>query len=174
MVFKGGFRKGVGLPIEMFRARFLERIFYASPDGCWYWTGITDVGGYGCFDRLHKRTKAHRQSYEFHKGPIPPGICVCHTCDNRLCVNPDHLFLGTYADNARDMASKGRNTRRLGESNHNAKLTKDQVYQILDARINKKLTLSAIAADFNTTATNICAIARGRAWKDVLKEFAKL
>lgn len=80
-----------------------------NKNGCWEWT-LSRAQGYGKFmNKQRKRVMAHRESYKAFIGEIPKGLLVCHSCDNRLCINPDHLFLGTYKDNMDDMVKKGRN-----------------------------------------------------------------
>jgi hypothetical protein len=86
--------------------------------GCWEWTGRISVVGYGQIKDHYKTRNAHRVSYELNVGPIPDGLVVCHTCDNRKCVNPSHLWVGTFGDNNRDREAKGRG--RWGPNSPNA------------------------------------------------------
>ena len=93
---------------------FFEKIDKSDDEnGCWKWQAALDGNDYGIFCVFKTNFRAHRFSYEWHKGLIPKGMMVCHTCDNPPCVNPDHLFLGTAKDNAQDMVKKGRNRTRV-------------------------------------------------------------
>lgn len=89
--------------------RFWSKVNKEAPGGCWEWTAGLNSAGYGQFSNWPSAPqRAHRVSWEFANGEIPDGLCVLHRCDNRPCVNPAHLFLGTKGDNIRDCFAKGR------------------------------------------------------------------
>jgi len=136
--------------------------------GCWEWTASIKRNGYGQIGvRQPKPTMldAHRASWMVHKGPIPKGMRVLHHCDVKACVNPEHLFLGTQADNVRDMIAKGRAnnaTRHRGEAHYAAKLTWEQVRAIrADTR-----TQVVIAAEYGVRQSYISNIKLYRKWRN--------
>jgi hypothetical protein len=94
--------------------RFWSKVDKSGPNGCWVWTASCHPHGHGQFSLHGVPVKSHRLSYEWANGPIPPDRGVLHHCDNPPCVNPDHLYLGTQADNDRDMAVRRRGTARRG------------------------------------------------------------
>jgi hypothetical protein len=119
--------RGCLLP-EDINIRFWRHV--NKTDSCWEWVGRKHKFGYGVIVVDGKSKRASRVVWELTNGTIPEGLEVCHKCDNPPCVNPSHLFLGTHADNMKDMVKKGRVNALCGENNINAKLTWSQVSEI--------------------------------------------
>lgn len=160
---------------------FWSKVRKSGGDECWTWTGRLNESGYGTLDIEGRAERAHRLSWILSEGPIPENICVLHHCDNRACVRPDHLFLGTRGDNARDMASKGRQSVQMhperrpicplelkprGEGHGMSRLTDDQVLDIRARRAAGEM-LSDLAAEYGVAKTTICAITTGTTWRHV-------
>lgn len=142
--------------------RFLDGYTAGPPDACWLWTGPRHRNGYGVITDDHLRqAQAHRVAYERAHGQIPPGLNVCHRCDNHACVNPSHLFVGTSADNSADMVRKNRQAKgsRVGTS----KLTESEVRAI--RALYPRMTQKALAAKFGVSSPLIHAIISLKAWK---------
>jgi hypothetical protein len=136
-----------------------------DPSGCTLWTGTLSKLGYGRMCVGNGRWKfAHRWLWEQINGPVPQGLFVLHSCDVRNCVNPLHLRLGTLKDNSKDMVTRDRSTR--GERHHNAKLTNEQVSEILFLT-SQRVPRSEIARRFGVIPTNISYITSGKAWKHI-------
>ena len=151
-----------GRPRSDARARFFARVDTSGE--CWTWTARTTVDGYGVFSVGASNVGAHRFSYELHTGPIGEGLFVCHRCDNRRCVNPAHLFLGTPAENSADMAAKGRSVR--GNQQVRAKLTDAAVRDIREARA-RGTGVDELAARFQVDRHTITRAALRRGWRHV-------
>lgn len=141
--------------------RFWSRV--RKTDDCWLWTGASDRRGYGRITVAGASVHlVHRVSWALAFGNAPPGALVCHRCDNPPCVNPDHLFLGTNADNSADMAKKQRHLR-LGDrwSQGYAKLTAQQVRSIRERR-DAGHQVKEMAREFGVHFQSVYAILSGR------------
>lgn len=131
-------------------------------DGCWEWTGSTGkTSGYGVIQYNGKQTQPHRVAWELEYGTIPPGMYICHHCDNRLCVRPDHLFVGTPKENTADMIAKGRVAR--GNRMPQTKLTPDDVRAIRASTESYKI----IAARYGIRDMYVYEIRSRRVWKHI-------
>lgn len=134
--------------------------------GCWIWQLGRDASGYGTINRLDCQEKrAHRYFYEKRFGPIPAGMLVCHRCDNPPCVNPDHLFLGTYKDNAHDSMNKGRWPN--GSQRSQAKLTESQVLEIRLIYGSGGTTQLDLARKFGVSRSLVRNIVLNKAWRQL-------
>jgi hypothetical protein len=152
----------VARPVEV---RFWEKV--QKTNECWLWTGTKAKNGYGVLRMNRKTATVHRLSWQLHKGQIPKGKSVCHHCDIRHCVRPDHLFIATQEGNLQDASQKGRlNGRNVGrgERHGNHKLTETQVRQIR-AMVG---TQTAIAKQFGISRVTISDIKRRLWWKHVV------
>jgi DNA-binding XRE family transcriptional regulator len=162
------------------RAASVDRFWanVAKDDGCWLWAGYVQPDGYGQASYKGRRIRAHRLSWELTHGPIPNDIKVLHTCDNPTCVRPDHLFLGTNADNSRDMVRKGRQAsgdrspsrrhrepRPRGERHHNSRYTDEQVAEMRALYAEGGWTQRQLAARFGVSQAAIQQVLSGKARK---------
>lgn len=135
------------------------------PGDCHLWQGGTFDVGYGAMWVNGQNRGAHRLAWEFANGEIPKGMFVCHKCDNRLCVNVDHLFLGTQYDNIDDMVSKQRHAR--GETQSASKLTEEQVLEIREIYARGGITQTALGKRYGVGHTTVSYVVNKRAWSHV-------
>lgn len=153
------------------QARFFNHVDKNGPihpihGKCWQWKGTLFSKGYG---RLCGVGYAHRISWMIHVGEIPSGLCVCHKCDNPSCVNPDHLFLGTNADNMKDKVDKGRSSRCLGEHHGRSKLTDADVLAIRSLYLegSREFGLSSLAEIFGISTSTTNRIVKRKIWNHI-------
>jgi hypothetical protein len=146
----------------------LDKLFWLYVDkrgeeDCWLWTGAYGRNGYGrTGQKGNPDLRAHRVSFELTKGSIPEGLVVMHSCDNRGCVNPAHLSVGTRAENMHDMIAKGRAVHQQGAENPRSKLTEKDVLEIRATDIKN---FAECARRYGVTAPTIAAAKFGLTWR---------
>lgn len=162
--------RGAAAPLT--REQFSRRWIPEPNTGCWLWTGATSGPWPFEYGRLIRRggrlIKAHRESYEIHRGEVPDTLKVCHHCDTPLCVNPDHLFLGTQRQNLADMREKSRHpgpTPLRGEAGNSAKLTEAAVREVRALKGVEPQRVTATRLGVSQSA--IMRIVTRRNWKHV-------
>ena len=145
--------------------RFWAKVDKRGPNECWEWQGYKIPAGYGQIREGvggSRNLRVHRVSWELANGcPIPTGKFVCHHCDNPSCVNPAHLWIGTNADNQRDMVNKGRSGR--GARTRNSKLTEQDVHEIRQM-LSRDILQRVIAKKYGVTRATISKIKTGETW----------
>lgn len=152
--------RGIGLAVPI-SERFWR--YVRKTDGCWLWLGTTDADGYGLSWVDGKNVRAHRLSYEMAYGPIMDDRRVLHACDTPPCVRPEHLSLGTNADNVADMMAKGR--QRVGEQVWKAKLTADAVLAIRARYAAGGVSHLALAAEYGVAEGTVQKVLKRKTWK---------
>lgn len=139
---------------------------YKNLGRCWIYGGADDGSGYGTFGIAGRIHRTHRLSWTISIGEVPVGLCVLHKCDNRRCVNPNHLFLGTRVDNNKDRHAKGREKPCKGSTNGRAKITEEQAVEIRSLQ-RSGWTYTQLMVKYGLSKSMIGNIVQGKAWRHV-------
>lgn len=159
---------GLGAKSVPIAERFWQFVFPNTPDECWEWQSSLSSHGYGQMSAGKgggSPLSAHRISWELHRGPIPPRMFVLHHCDNRRCVNPAHLFIGTCHDNALDASAKGR--LRHGEGHHAAILTEQTVVLCRRLYAAHQASIRALARRYGVQQKAMSDAVHGKTWAHI-------
>lgn len=149
--------------IKTVEEKFFEKVSGYSNNECWGWH-TSKKNNYGRVQNKGKQKQAHRISWELHYGEIPKGLFVCHHCDNKNCVNPKHLFLGTCSDNVQDMLNKNLDNTK-GEKHKKNKLKEKEVEEIIVKTKIYNMNQRKLAKEYNVSQSLIMRIATNRNWK---------
>ncbi len=152
--------------INEVRTRIEKWAFPEPNTGCWLWSGVVGQSGYGSVSISKIKYQAHRISYLLYNGIDPGNSLVLHKCDVRICVNPDHLFLGDHFDNMADMVAKKRHWTTFGEFRPNSKLTENDVIEIRSL-YNQGIRCYILAKRYGVLASTVKAIVDRKRWKHV-------
>ncbi|CAK0742246.1 hypothetical protein CCP3SC1AL1_1170020 [Gammaproteobacteria bacterium] len=147
--------------------RFLSYVSLPNETGCMLWMGVVGNCGYGQFFLLNKKhMRPHRMAYQYFKGRLTKEMFVCHHCDQKLCLSPDHLFLGTPQENMTDMINKKRDIKAKGSKHYLSKLNDNDILNIRKLRGEGKTYLD-ISKIYNVHMQNIASIIQGRSWSHI-------
>ena len=157
------------------KERFDSYVSHGKPNECWEWKGSTASHGYGQLMVKSKPRTSHTLAYELFKGPIPKGLHVLHSCDNRKCVNPNHLRLGTNHENVLDCKARGRNNKgkklvgrfQKGSERPNAKLTENDVRWMRYAKAFSGCSNRQLEMAFGLSSSTVSRILSGQMWQHV-------
>jgi len=162
---------------EKYIIRFWDKVNvpkdWAEKDQCWKWNGLLFIKtNYGSFSFNGKNLKAHRFSYEIHYGPIPEGLDFMHKCDNRKCVNPNHLKVGSRKENMEDCVEKGRS--KFGSKNNMSKLTENNIIDIINKSLNGTYTnRNQVINDYKISLSELSNILCGKRWTHITSNFTQ-
>jgi hypothetical protein len=158
--------------VEDVPAHFWSKIDIKGPDDCWLWEGCLNGSGYGHYGIHRVDVIAHRFAYMLAKGYLEDGDCVCHSCDNPRCCNPNHLWVGTNRENTIDKLKKGRHPK--GEKSIRARLKQSEVDQIRQMYATGNYTTTVLGEMFHCSATNIGMIVQYKRWPGAMLEKDRL
>ncbi len=159
-------KKGDGYHKENIFDRIKKR-YSIKETGCWEWNNVTASHGYGNIHFEGKPFLAHRLMFLLYKGEIPKNMDICHSCDNKKCVNPDHLWLGTHYENMMDNIKKGRGNKQKGIECHKSKLKEEDVLEIRKLYNKGGFSVIVLAKIFGVTHQNIYNIIIRKIWKHI-------